>query len=220
MSRPSGLLGIAYCYFSVHRTTGQRQFSTFRFFVFGILPFCAGLALFLKFGPPETGNLGLVAAVMSVVSAVLLGLLPLSHGIVGQCDTERKYTEGEFPLAEEELNRIRTLQDLQSAISWAVILLVVGLVACVVISLLPRSSQEPSMVVHAAWTWILWICSGIMYAVMTSTVMSFFDVATGVFEGMENHAEAVKRSIGHNMIKGGKAPSDRNTRGDVDSRRY
>lgn len=200
MKRPAGLRGIAYCYFASHDVQDQRRISYWRLVIFAILPIAVGVILLLKFGAPPTGSLSLIAAVFSVVAAVLLGLLPLSHSIIGQSDTKRVYTEGDSPLAEQELNRVRTLQDLQAAISWAVILLVIGLAACLILALLPRATAAAPL----AW-WnerLLQLVSAMMYSITASTALSFFDVAAGVFEGMESHAEAVKACIKNNTKSG------------------
>jgi len=199
-TRPTGLLGIAHCHFAVHLQSGERVFRWRRLLIFAIASVVIGVLLVAKLGAPAGDKLSLIVAVLAVVSAVLMGLLPLAHSILGQANTERKYTEGERPLAQQELDRVQTLQDLHAAISWAVILLVVGLAACAAIALLPTAPPTGRS------GWMNWLERGllvVMYSIMASTALTLFDVAKGVFEVMESHAESIKRRILGNITKGG-----------------
>ncbi len=182
---------------------GKRQWRWLRFIGFGILPVVLGILLSLRLDPPDPPYLPLIVAVYSVLAAVLVGLIPLVHSVIGQSDPDRKYDAGQRPLAQQEIDRIQTLQDLHAAISYATILLVVSLGACVVlVFLLPASSggagtaSQP----HATAITVLAYClTAIVYAVGASTALTFFDVATGVFEAMESHAESLKRRIRGNV---------------------
>lgn len=202
MKRPTGLRGIAWCHFSVLLVNGERQWRKWRFWLLGIGPFVLGALLTWKLGPPGGDYLPLIVAVYSVVAAVLVGLIPLAQSVIGQSDPERKYEAGEKPLAQQELDRIQTLQDLHAAISYATILLVVSLGACVALAfLLPPAAKQgaalapqPKVVVALAY-----VMAAIIYSVGVSTALTFFDVATGVFEAMENHAETLKRRIRNNI---------------------
>ena len=196
--RPIGLAGLAFCYFASHQTDGKRLWDWKRFIFFGITPVIVGLLLFWQFGRPEKDSLTMIVAVLSVLAAVLLGLLPLAHSIVGQTNIDRKYTAGEKPLAQQELDRVQTLQDLHAAISWAVILLVIALGCCAIVALLPDIQAEQKS------KWLSLIISPVLillYTIISSTALTFFDVARGVFEGMESHSEAIKTKIRNNIKK-------------------
>ena len=194
--RPVGLRGVAYCYFASHRVDGKRLWSWGRFGLFGVVPVLFGLLLAWQFGKPQDDALTMVIAVLSVLAAVLLGLLPLVHSIVGQTNTDRKYAVGEQPLAQQELDRVQTLQDLHAAISWAVILLVVALGCCALVALLPEVTAEQKI----RWQpWIMKPILVVLYSIISSTALTFFDVARGVFEGMESHSEAIKTKIRNNV---------------------
>ena len=195
-SRPTGLSGMAYCYFASYRTNGVRVWDWRRFIVFCIVPIIFGYLLFRQFDRPSEATLVMIVAVLSVLAAVLLGLLPLAHGIVGQANTDRKYAVGEKALALQELNRIQTLQDLHAAISWAVVLLVVALGCCAILGLLPDAATVQSVKLLSCVSAIILV---ILYSIICSTALTFFDVARGVFEGMESHSEAIKTKIKNNI---------------------
>jgi hypothetical protein len=198
-NRPTGLRGVAYCYFATYLTTGKRAWSWPRFIVFAIVPLAVGTLLAWHLGAPKDDRLSLIVAVLSVLAAVLMGLLPLVHSIVGQATVSRKYAIGERPLAQQELDRVQTLQDLHAAISWAVMLLVVALGCCAVIALVPEVKQGQKS------TWQPYLIQPslvVLYTIMGSTALTFFDVARGVFEGMESHSEAIKKAIRNNIQTG------------------
>ncbi|MGE0756805.1 MAG: hypothetical protein AB7O38_07285, partial [Pirellulaceae bacterium] len=115
MKRPTGLRGIAWCHFSVLLVDGRREWRWWRLCLLGVAPFVLGGLLAAKLSPPDGEHLTLIVAVYSVVAAVLVGLIPLSQSVIGQCDANRKYEPGERPLAQQELDRIQTLQDLHAA---------------------------------------------------------------------------------------------------------
>lgn len=194
--RPTGLRGVAYCYFATYLTSGTRAWSWPRFLVFALMPLVVGVLLAWHLGAPEDDRLSLIVAVLSVLAAVLIGLLPLVHSIVGQASVRRKYAVGERPLAQQELDRVQTLQDLHAAISWAVMLLVVALGCCAVVALVPE--EDPAQKVK--WQpFLIQPALIALYSIMGSTALTFFDVARGVFEGMENHSEAIKKAIKNNI---------------------
>lgn len=194
--RPTGLRGVAYCYFATYLTSGQRAWSWSRFTVFAVAPVVVGALLAWHLGAPEDDRLSLIVAVLSVLAAVLIGLLPLVHSIVGQATVGRKYAVGERPLAQQELDRVQTLQDLHAAISWAVMLLVVALGCCAVIALVP--DEDPAQ--ELKWQpFVVLPALLALYSIMGSTALTFFDVARGVFEGMESHSEAIKKAIKNNI---------------------
>jgi uncharacterized membrane protein HdeD (DUF308 family) len=195
-TRPTGLSGIAYCHFATYCTDSKRKCNWARLIVYGIVPIIVGILLALHLGKPADDAMSMVVAVFAVVAAVLIGLLPLVHSILGQANTERKYDQGERPLAQQELDRVQTLQDLHAAISWAVILLVLALGCCAAIAMIPAKEDQQGF----AWQDVVhWVLLAILYSVMASTALTFFDVARGVFEGMESHSEAVKTKIRNNV---------------------
>lgn len=203
--RPTGLRGVAFCYFATYLVDGKRRWNWMRFVVFAVVPVVVGVLLSQHLGAPEDDKLSLVVAVLAVLAAVLMGLLPLVHSIVGQARTDRKYVIGEQHLAQQELDRVRTLQDLHAAISWSVMLLVVALGCCAVIALVPPTSEEQRFV------WQPWVTEPtlvILYSIMGSTALTFFDVARGVFEGMESHSETIKTTIQNNVQRDAKDETD------------
>ena len=215
MNRPTGFSGIAWCHFSTLLVNGTRKWRWWRFWALGIGPFVLGGLLAWKLGPPGGEYLPLIVAVYSVVAAVLVGLIPLAQSVIGQSDPNRTYEAGERPLAQQELDRIQTLQDLHAAISYATILLVVSLGACVVIVFVSPAAAgdatsppttQPVVAVRFAYA-----LATIIYGVGSSTALTFFDVASGVFEAMENHAETLKRRIRNNVDADVDRPSEQDT---------
>jgi hypothetical protein len=196
MPRPTGLRGIAYCYFSVHHIDGTRGLKVRRILVLGLVPIVFGVVLAVRLGVPAESTLALIVAVLSVIAAVLIGLLPLAHSILAQSDSERKYLPGERALAAQQITRVQVLQDLHAAVSWAVILLVGGLAACaILVFLIPPFVEKLTTFQKYAQFGLLVL----LYGVMTSTALTFFDVAAGVFEAMESYAEALKQKIRNNI---------------------
>lgn len=194
--RPTGLAGIAFCYFAVHLVDGHRRWSWTRFIVLAVVPVGVGVVLARQMGQPQVDKLSLIVAVLAVLAAVLIGLLPLVHSIVGQARADRKFVVGEKHLAQRELDRVQTLQDLHAAISWSVMLLVVALGCCAAVALVPPVTGQPK------WVWQPWVLEPaitLLYGIMVSTALTFFDVARGVFEGMESHSEAIKTAIRNNV---------------------
>jgi 4-amino-4-deoxy-L-arabinose transferase-like glycosyltransferase len=195
-TRPTGLRGVAYCYFATYLTNGKRQWSWGRFGVLAVLPGIVGVLLTLHLGSPRDDRLSLIVAVLAVMAAVLIGLLPLVHSIVGQASTDRKYVVGERHLAQQQLDRVQTLQDLHASISWSVMLLVVALGSCAVLALVPPVTEEQELI----WQpYLVQPALVVLYSIMGSTALTFFDVARGVFEGMESHSEAIKTAIRNNI---------------------
>jgi hypothetical protein len=187
-------------YFSTFRTDGKRLLSIRRIFFLGIIPIAAGVGFMLRVGVPSYSSLQVFVPVLAVLAAVLVGLLPLIHSVLGQVKCDRKYEPGEHLLAETELNRIRVIQDLHAGVSWAVVLLVVALgFAAMLVFLpgyMPQGSQSP---VSPVWSHRVQLtCSIVLYSVACSTSFSFFDIASGVFEAVENQAENIKRRIESN----------------------
>lgn len=196
--RPAGLLGIAYCYFSLHMRDGRRAFQWHRVAVYGAVPILIGVLLAIKLGTPDKDKLTLIVAVLSVLAAVLVGLLPLAHSILAQTEVRDRYTEGERPIAQQELDRVQVLQDLHAAISWAVIVLVFGLAICAVIGLATSAAG-----------WIQAALRGGLYFVMASTALTFFDVSQVVFESMEHHAKTLKERIESSMVASRRDDADK-----------
>jgi hypothetical protein len=205
VNRPTGLTGILFCYFSTHRVDGTRQIGALRFAVLGLLPILVGAVLARRLGVPGLSSLQLYIAVVAVLAAVLIGLLPLIHSVLGQVNADRKYDPGERGRAEQELNRIRVLQDLHASVCWAVILLVCALAVSVVLVLLPDYIPETAATTRSTTTkWSLWAqyaATMVLFTVAASTSLSFFDIARGVFEAVENHAESLKAQIERNIGK-------------------
>lgn len=196
MTRPTGLRGIAYCYFAAHHQDGTRQIKITRILWLGLVPVVLGALLAYRLGAPSGTNLAVVVAVLSVLAAVLIGLLPLAHSILAQSETLREYKLGERPLAQHEINRVQVLQDLHASISWAVALLVVGLAASAIIALIsPSPGTSPDSWLKVTMAALVFV----LYTVMASTSLTFFDVATGVFEAMESHATSIKDRIRKNI---------------------
>lgn len=172
---------------------GSRPFRLRRLFVFAIVPLLVGVLLSWKLGPPGSGHLTLIAAVYAVVTSVLVGLIPLAQSVIAQIAPNRLYQAGERRLADQEINRIQTLQGLHAAISYATILLVASLGACVLtVFLLP-------VVDIRGWKEVAYCTAAIIYTVGASTALTFLDVATGVFEVMENHADMLKWKVRSNV---------------------
>lgn len=196
MARPTGLRGIAFCYFAVHHSDGTRYIKTRRVLWLGVFPLLLGVVLTCRLGSLSGSNLALVVAVLSVLAAVLVGLLPLAHSILAQSETLREYKQGQLPLAQHELDRVQVLQDLHASISWAVALLVLGLGVSAIIALIGPIQTSSSGFIHRASIVVLTFT---LYAVMASTSLTFFDVATGIFEAMESHAKCIKDRIRKNI---------------------
>ncbi|HEX8322367.1 MAG TPA: hypothetical protein VF595_00515 [Tepidisphaeraceae bacterium] len=186
MSRPTGLRGILFCHFSAYLKTGGRQVRPWRVGLLGVLPCAIGATLGIKVGPPRESDLSLLVAVLSVLGAVLIGLLPLIYSVISQSDSKRRYAVGESPLAMNEIARIQALQDLHAAVAWSVILLVGALALCVCLIFFTSG-------------WYVIVVASIIYAICCSTALAFFDIARGIFEAIENHAEMLKRQINNNV---------------------
>jgi len=89
--------------------------------------------------------------------------------------------------------------------------LVVGLACCAALAFLtdlPSSPRirnqyaEAFVLAEVARFGVLWM----LYSVMTSTALTFFDVARGVFEAVESHSEGIKSQIRSNIKKHGVDP--------------
>lgn len=208
MADYTGVRNIAYCYFSAHMDGKDRQFLKARLWWFGLFPMLVGGLLTSLLPPPSGNNLGLVVAILSVVAAVLVGLLPIAHSILGQVRIDKKFSQGELLEAKNEINRVQTLQDLHAAVSWAVILLVVGLGACAFLALIPEEKNWTTQTMKTWFPRANGVLAGLLYYVMASTAMTFFSVARDVFDTLENQARTIKRTINQNTERptSGKSP--------------
>ncbi len=144
-----------------------------------------------RFGNVGHEQLPTFLAVYGILAAVVVGLLPLVYTIIGQTDTSREYTPGQRPLAERELTRIYTLQDLYSTISYSTFLLVVSIFCCIMIGIMPSDTAT-----QADWMRVLIAAlSGTTYFVGVSTAISILDVGNGVFDAMNDQVDAAEQEI-------------------------
>jgi hypothetical protein len=158
-----------------------------------------------RVGIPEDSYIPLIVAVLAVLAAVLVGLLPLIHSVIGQANADRQYSTGEKEIAQQELDRIQTLQDLHAAISFAVVLLVLGLISCIVFPFLGTvpvgaSPALPQPRIYGPYEHgFAETLTVILYTVAVSTSLTFFDIAKGIFEAVESYAESLKKRIRKNI---------------------
>jgi len=203
MKRPTGIHGLVYCYFAHHQADGTRRVTANRVMFLGILPLLVSVALLVRLGLPRIDDLPLFTTVTAIITAVLIGLLPLMHSVIGQTDPDKKYTSGERPIAQQEIHRIETLQDLHATVSLAIALLVVALAIFVAFPFLATKSVSTNGVnvwtYDGFWYYPAMILTFGLYAIAVSTALTFFDIASGIFEAVENHAELLKERVNKNV---------------------
>ena len=182
------------CQFSPHRADGTRRLSKSHVFLYLLLPLGIGWATGTKLPTIDRDFIALVIATYSILAAVLVGLLPVVYSIVGQTDRLRKYSAGERPLAQQELNRLEALQDLYATISYSTFLLVLALFCAVgLVFTLPQETQN-SPVIETAMRTSRYL-SMVIYFVGASTILSILNVGNGIFDAMEDQVRVTKNTI-------------------------
>ncbi len=134
-----------------------------------------------------------VIAVYAILAAVQMSLLPLIYSIIGQADTRRKYTSGERVLAQHEIVRLATLQDLYATICYSIFLLVVALFACIVLVFIGKSDISCRVPYYTGL-----VLSTVVYFAGASTAMSVLNVGNGVFDAMEDQVRVSRELIESN----------------------
>ena len=104
------------CNFSPHRSDHERHLSWPSVLLYLVAPVGIGVYAEHALGVLEGEHLPMVAAVYSVLTAVLMGLLPIVYSVASQVERGREYSSGERLLAHRELIRLDTLQDLYATV--------------------------------------------------------------------------------------------------------
>ena len=198
----SSAIQIVACYYSSFADNG-RHFRWTRLMILGLLPAVLSAGISIRFGPPTLQAIGVIIPVYSVLIAVLVGTIPIAHSVIGQSDPDRTYDPGQRAYANNEIDRIQALQDVIASISYAAMLLVVSLVVCICIAFVVSDKTDGSTNTQASiYLWYLLRCFAfLIYFGGVSSFFTFFDIAVGVFDAMEHHAETLKDRIRNNVKK-------------------
>lgn len=162
--------------------------------IFLVVPLMAAILIVSQFNSIDDDLIPLIMAAFAVLAAVMTGLLPIVHGVVGQVQCG-SFEPGQFPLVRRELDRIETLRELYSTISYAVIILVLGVVALVALALIPAPLVGQDGEPYGMWLWVRITLVGFTYFVAASTMASFFNIATGVYESLEDQAARAAKEL-------------------------
>lgn len=155
-----------------------------------LLPACIGILGARAIGVVQEPYLTTVIAVYSILAAVLMSLLPLIYSIVGQADTKRQYSPGERVLANNELIRLATIQDLYASICYSIFLLVLALFACIGLVFISKWAPDSPL----RW-WLEHMLSAVVYFVGASTALAVLNVGNGVFDAMEDQVRVSRELI-------------------------
>lgn len=199
-----------YCPFVVHK---GRRFSLPFFGLFFLIPSAAGAALAMTVGYVNLTLIPLVLAAFGVLAAVMTGLLPIIHTVVGHTRDFVKLEPGRKIEGEREIIRIETLRELYSTISYSVIVLTAGIVVAVaLVFVLPpdgANTTTPVAPYPRYYDVLARIFSGFVYFVGASTILSFLNIAVGVYAALEEHAERATATV-KRSIDAGTTPADEN----------
>lgn len=183
--------------FRVSYDNGDRRRSALSFCIFAALPVALGLLLTWLLSVPPGATIALIVASFGILAAVLVGLLPVIHGLVSQANVERGYTLGEMKIGELELARLRSLRELYAVIAYSILLLILGVAASTALAALYELSPLEPVESRAMGLvdWMYLVASFLIYFVASSTAFSFFDLASGVYDALESQADESERMI-------------------------
>jgi uncharacterized membrane protein YidH (DUF202 family) len=183
------------CYYSSFTDDG-RKFQFARLVIFGILPSIFSVSLVWKFGAPTKEYLTSIISIYGILLAVLVGMTPLAYSITERSDTNKEYTEANRYQAKHDVHRIETLQDVTASITYASVILVITLIACVILALCqPSVANQKGVLPDKAWEWVSIIFGFVVYLGGMSSVFTFFDISKHIFNAMEDYAEEAKSQI-------------------------
>ncbi len=157
-------------------------------FMFLVAPAVLGLATWLFLGElsGKVEDISLYIATVSILAAVMTGLLPIVHGVLGQTQVIN-YTPLDEKSRKAELRRVETLRELYSAICFSVISLVFGILFLLALAF--AEAMLPSMRwIRSAFSIFIYIISGIAIA-------AFLNIATGVYAALEHQADGVTSKL-------------------------
>lgn len=195
--------------FRIFYQNGTRPWSAASFLVFCLLPILLGLALVAFLGVPPPSTISLIVASFGILAAVLVGLLPVIHGLVSQAKIERAYTLGEVRIGELELERLRSLRELYAVIAFSILVLVFGVAAATFLAAIYELAPLPEKSATRLagwWEWSALASSFLVYSVASSTTLSFIDLASGVYTALESQADESEHMIRDQLARCRKAP--------------
>jgi len=182
-------------HFCPFRVAGGRRFSWTRLLWFTLVPGIATVICLWRFSSIAKESGVNVLTAFGIIGAVLAGLLPVVHAVVGAIPTDRKFEPGEVLASRNLRQRVEVLRELYAVICYSVLVLVVGIVAGVVIA---------SDVDHAARCW----ASGFVFFVAASTVISFLDVLLGIYSALDEEGEEAAKKIAANTTSESRLSKD------------
>lgn len=168
-----------------------RRFSWSFLLLFFVAPTAIGILLAWKVGYVDSVQIPLVLSAYSVLAAVMTGLLPIIHAVVGQSRTPETLDVGQRLEIDRALIRIETLRELYSTISYSVIVLTIGVVVTVALVFVLPSTSAPLGDRRV----VALVLSGLVYFVGASTMLSFLNIAVGVYAALEDQAKRTTQEL-------------------------
>ena len=179
----STLWQIARDRFCPYRFSDGRRLSWARL-LFGLfLPAGVGIAAGWYTDAIQSTHSATLLAVQAVIMAVLTGVLAVTHTLVGLAKREMKFDPGQSQMHRREVAKLQLLRDIQSNISFAVLLL---LVATVPVIILEFQTQH---------VWISKAASGFIYFAAVALAMSSLEVLSSIYLSLEAFADDVQQQL-------------------------
>ncbi|MAX27344.1 MAG: hypothetical protein CMJ19_22845 [Phycisphaeraceae bacterium] len=189
------MCNIIRCYFFTF-VKDDRKFSLKRLILYGIIPLAASVAILCKYDAPNTERLSTIIPIYGILIAVLVGVMPLAFSITDRSGSEEKYTTGQSFLARKEIDRIQALQDLSASVSYAITMLVMSLVSCIVLALFQPEAKDGEIInTGKIWPYFSPIIGYLVYWGGVTSIFIFFDIAMNIFEAIDHYSEVLKMSI-------------------------
>ena len=160
-----------------------KRFNAKHFALIFVLPFVAAVALALRYPVINKDYQPTILAIFGMVAAVLTALLPIIPAVIGNVQVKDKYERSQHAVWVNLANRLDVLRGLYSAISWAVILLVLSLVPVLILQI----QNLPALVGQ--------ILAGMIYFVGLSVAVAFLEIVAGVYQVLMDQAKQISQKL-------------------------
>jgi hypothetical protein len=183
MSTDIDITPIVSDYFHPFKFGQGRQFSWQRFTVSICLPLALALALSWRYRVIADAYQMIILAMVGIVSAVMVAMLPIIQYIVGVGIKDSRYSEAQYSVWKYQVARHQVSVGLYSSISWSVVLSVFSAIPLLLL-------QIPSLPLA-----IKWLSSVAIYYVGFALAILFLEITSGVYLVLKAQADEIDRKL-------------------------
>jgi hypothetical protein len=169
--------------FRPFRLDSGRRFSFMHFALTFVLPVLVATWVCVRYPVIDKEYQVTLLTIFGIIAAVLTALLPIVQSVVGNFTLPERYTPAQSARWQNQRVRLEVLRGLYSAISWAVVLLVLSLVPM----LLLQVESFPGLLKR--------FIAFLIYFVALSVAVCFLEIVVGVYQVLEDQARQIAQQL-------------------------